>query len=133
MHRFRLFLHLRKPSVAPGDTLYVDLRVLGGHWYNGNEDSQAYSCVPTFHEIDYSIYVVPFSVIDWGNAKHTTLKLYSEVLDWQLKWNHDLYLCWGQYRKLYQKHKLVDEAFVEKFPQIKASLHFSFLLFPCYC
>ena len=64
-------------DVAPGDTLYVDLRVFGGHWYNGNEDSQANTCVPTLPDIDYSIYVVPFSVIDWDNARHTTLKLYS--------------------------------------------------------
>jgi len=110
-------------DVTPGDIYYVDLRVFGGHWYNGNEDLEANSCIPTLPEIDYSIYVVPFSVIDWGNVKHTTLKLYSEVLDWELKWNHDLYLCWGQYRKLSGKHKLVDEEFVKKFPQVKTSLH----------
>ena len=69
----------------------------------------------------FIVYVVTFYFLDWGNAAHTTMELYSEVLDWDLKWNHDAYYCWGQYHKLYRKHTLVDEAFIEKFPQVKAS------------
>ncbi len=105
----------------PDDTLYVNLRVFGGHRYNGNEDLQANSCFPTLPKIDYSIYMVPFYFLDWGNAQHTTMRLYSKVLDRDFKWNHDSYLCWGQYYKLYRRHKLVDEAFIEKFQQVKAS------------
>jgi hypothetical protein len=112
-------------DVTPGDIYYVDLRVFGGHWYNGNEDSQCNTCSPTLPDIDYTVYVVKFRFLEWGNAAHTTMKMYSETLDWTLKWNHDAYISWGQYHRLFDKHTLVDAEFVKKFPQIKASLHAS--------
>ncbi len=106
-------------NVFEGMTFYVDLRMFGSLWYNGEGPD---SMRPTLPEEDYTIYVVPFYMHQWCNVQHTAMMVRCDILNYEVKWNHDLYMCWGQYQLHMPGHILIDQEFLNTYPQLLKTL-----------
>ena len=101
--------------VFDGMTFYVDLRIFGSLWYNGEGLN---SMRPTLPEEDYTIYAVPFYMHQWCNIQHTAMMVRCDLLNYEMKWNHDLYMCLGQYQLHIPGRVLVDQEFLDTYPQL---------------
>jgi len=105
-------------EVSPGKTRYVDLRVFGAYWYNNYEDLK-----PMLPNEDTSVYVVPFIMGDWKNAKtKTKIAVHCPLLECSMDWNHESVRSWAAYKELQPGHILVDEQFLKLHPMVAKSL-----------
>ena len=99
-------------SVAPGDTLYVDLRALGAVWYNQIDLAQC----------DTVTYVTKCEVREYLNRAHTKIRVICPLLKVYLDWNPAAVMSWGQYTKRRPNHILINSKFLASYPHLEKSL-----------
>jgi hypothetical protein len=99
-------------SVAPGDTLYVDLRALGAVWYNQLDLAQC----------DTVTYVTKCDVREYLNRTHTKIRIVCPLLKVYLDWNPAAVMSWGQYTTRRPDHILINPKFLASYPRLEKSL-----------
>jgi hypothetical protein len=106
-------------GLVTGQRIQVDLRALGAEWYNGYGER---SLKPTLPNEDTSMYVVPFTVGKFSNARRK-VEMHCDLLKIDLTWNADMCKCWGQYTQWKPASMIrVDAEFLVEHPQVLKSL-----------
>jgi hypothetical protein len=96
-----------------GDTLYVDLRAIGAHWYYQEAG---------LPDTDTATYVVEFRVMEFTTRACNRVRVVSPLLEVFLDWTHSQALMWGSFKELAPAHTLVTPAHLETHPSINRSL-----------
>ena len=100
-----------------GDTLYVDLRCFGVHWYNATGKNALSKPLPDEDTTTYVCKCIVHQVLD----KSKGLLITFPALQVYQIWTHENVLSWGQYRFLHEEHVLVTRELLDENPQVEAS------------
>jgi hypothetical protein len=96
-------------EIAPGDTVYVDLRCFGAVWYNQ-------LALP---DLDHTHYVVLTYVVQFYNRACTKVTVRMDVFDLVMTQTHEWVLSYGSVKHFDPASMtLVDSAFTREFPQV---------------
>jgi exonuclease III len=96
-----------------GDTIYVDLRAIGAHWYYQEAG---------LPDTDTATYVAEFRVMEFTTRACNRVRVMSPLLEVFLDWTHSQALMWGSLKELAPAHTLVTPAHLEAHPSINRSL-----------
>jgi hypothetical protein len=94
--------------VAPGQSVYVDIRYYSSEWYANLG----------LHDPEHNTYVVKFTYTKWSNQKRTKIKATCELLDEVHNLDHDFVLRYGSRPTLSNSMTLITRDTVIQFPAL---------------
>jgi hypothetical protein len=95
--------------VAPGDTVYVDLRCYGSTWYNDLK----------LPDSDHLTYVVQYFYTGWKNRVHRKIDARCDVFSESWTVDNMFVFSWGSVKVFNSDNMiLIDRKFTKKYPQV---------------
>ena len=94
-----------------GDVRYVDIRAFADsyEWYESLD-------LPSYQ---FKTYVLHMECTKWCNKKRTAIHLYSPIWQQAYEFKGYKYFCYGQHNNLRDDMTLIDESFIQQYPQLE--------------